>query len=453
MALNFEKLGAFVEKNRAKIIEAEKFIWDNPETGFKEWKTSKYLEEEFEKLGYKLKKAGNIPGFTADIDTGKPGPRILIFGELDSLICTDHPDAKENGAVHACGHNAQCAALLGIAASLKEEGALDGLCGSIRLCAVPAEELIEQEFREELVKNGIIKYYGGKVEFLYRGLLDDCDIAFMIHTTITADNKAFTLRSGGNGCFTKNISFLGVSSHAGGSPHLGVNALYAANLMMNAANALRETFRDNEHIRFHPIITYGGTATNAIPGIVKLESYVRGANIQAIKKENMKINRAIAGSAASMGANAVIDDRMGYMPYMMDVNLLDIAKEAMEKIVPEDRINNLREFSTGCSDIGDICSIMPTCHPYAAGASGKSHGADYFIKDAELACVNSSKAQFYMLHMLLSNNAERAKFVIANKKTVYNSKDEYFKEADSVNMTKKVVEYNDDGTITLNFNK
>ena len=73
---------------------------------------------------------------------------------------------------HCCGHNAQSAALLGIAAALKQPHALDGLCGSIRLVVVPAEEMIQLAFREELRQKGIIKYNGGKTEFMYRGLLD-----------------------------------------------------------------------------------------------------------------------------------------------------------------------------------------------------------------------------------------------------------------------------------------
>ena len=146
------------DKHRDLILSAERHIWQNPETGYKEWKTSKYLEEKFESLGYTLTRAGNIPGFITELDTGIPGPTLLILGELDSLICPNHPEAdKETGAVHCCGHNAQCAALLGVAAALKEPGILDKFCGKIKLCAVPAEELLEIEFRSELRKNGKIK--------------------------------------------------------------------------------------------------------------------------------------------------------------------------------------------------------------------------------------------------------------------------------------------------------
>ena len=93
-----------------------------------------FLAEIFENAGYELHMAGDIPGFTTLIDTGREGPTIAVFGELDSVICASHPEADpETGAVHTCGHNCQAAALLGLAAMLKEPGALEGMDGKILL--------------------------------------------------------------------------------------------------------------------------------------------------------------------------------------------------------------------------------------------------------------------------------------------------------------------------------
>ena len=147
-----------VEKHRELILAAERYIWNHPETGFREVKTSKYMEDAFERLGYQLVRAEGITGFYASVDTGREGPEVLVLGELDSIICPTHPESdKDTGAVHSCGHNAQCAALVGIAAALKEPGVLDDLCGRIKLCAVPAEELLEIEYRSKLIKQGKIK--------------------------------------------------------------------------------------------------------------------------------------------------------------------------------------------------------------------------------------------------------------------------------------------------------
>ena len=139
--MKYQKYIDFVNKHKKEIYEAEEFIWSHPETGYNEWETSHYLENVFEKNGYILHKANNIPGFYTDIDTGKKGPRVMILAELDALAVPNH-FAAVNGNAHACGHCAQCAAMVGIALALKEEGALDGLSGSIRLVCVPAEEVL-----------------------------------------------------------------------------------------------------------------------------------------------------------------------------------------------------------------------------------------------------------------------------------------------------------------------
>lgn len=446
-----EQLKAMVDKHRDEIFAAERYIWAHPETGYREWKTNAYMKKAFEDLGYTLVEAGNVPGFYADLDTGKPGPKVCIMGELDSLLCSNHPDADpETGAVHACGHNAQCATLLGVAAALKEPGALDGLSGSIRLMAVPAEELLEIGYREELRKQGVIKYMGGKVEFVHRGFFKDVDISMMIHTSNLPD-CAFSIPKGCNGCVVKNIDYQGVSSHAGGAPHKGINALYAATAGIQAVNSLRETFQDGDHIRFHPIITEGGQAVNAIPNLTKIESYVRGASMEAIVSTNERVNRALAASAAAFGANVHLGDRPGYSPLNNDVNLRLVAKEAMEQVVPADQVSFNDNWSTGCTDMGDISCIMPAIHPYAAGAIGIGHGNDYYIDDAEKACVNASKALVLMADILLRDDAATGKKVVAEAKPVYKTQQEFLDAIDKLLLDKDAVIYNEDGTVTLDY--
>ena len=431
-----EKLIQAVEKNAQLILDAHDYLWKNPQTGYKEWKAHGYLKAEFEKLGYTVEEAGDIPGFHTLLDTGREGPELLIMGELDSLVCPNHKDSDaETGAVHACGHSAQSAALLGIAAALKESGVLDEMCGRIRLCAVPAEELIEIGYRKTLREKGVIKYFGGKPEFLRRGYFDACDLAFMVHSSST-----LSITSGCVGCVAKSITYKGVSAHAGGSPWLGCNALYAATQGLNAANALRETFRECDYIRFHPIVTHGGEAVNAIPEKVTIESYVRGATFEAIKSANERINRALTGAALSLGANVEIEDIPGYSPLNNDKNLVDICVEASKIAFPDLEIQRTG-FSTGSTDMGDISCVMPAIHPYAPGITGKSHGDDYCVAQPELACVGSAKWQVIMAHMLLRDNAAMAKKVISEHKPVFATKQEYFDYMDSMMASGERIEY------------
>ena len=414
---------AAVEKHRELIEQTQKYIWANAETGYREEKTSKYMAERFEELGYELTYADGITGFYTVIDTGREGPEILVLGELDSLICFEHPDADPvTGAVHCCGHSAQCAALIGIAAALKDPDILAGMSGRIRLCAVPAEELIEIEYRQGLKDQGLIKYFGGKTEFLSRGYFDGVDLAFMLHT---AGGDSFALNKGSVGCVAKKIIYKGLSSHAGGSPWDGVNALYAANLGISAINSIRETFREPDIIRVHPIITKGGSAVNAIPDKVVLESYIRGSSFKAIEDANKKVNRALCGAALSIGANVDIQDAPGYAPYENCKALGDVFLEAAAAMGEKTAISD--RFTSGSTDMGDLACVMPIIHGYAPGAVGKGHGDDYYIANVDKACVASAMVQVKLLSMLLANGGESAREIIDGYDAPFASRDEYFK--------------------------
>ncbi len=408
-----------VDKNRQLILDTERFVWQHPETGYREIETGKYMADTFKNLGYELNMADGITGFYTTVDTGREGPTVLILGELDSIICPEHPECNpETGAVHSCGHNAQCAALVGVAAALKEPGILDKFCGKIKLCAVPAEELLEIEFRTELRNKGIIRFYGGKTEFLARGYFDDVDIAFMVHTAST-----FNVRKGSVGCIAQRITYKGKSAHAGGAPWNGNNALYAATCGLNAVNALRETFKEEDIIRVHPIVTKGGVMVNAIPGETTIESYVRGASFEAMIHERKKVNRAFIGAALSLGTNIEINDLPGYGPHLNDSAMMEMSKEAYDAIIGRGEFRILDVIGSGSTDMGDLSCVMPIVHPYAAGAIGNAHGSDYYIQDPEKACVDSAKMQMAMLYLLLKDDAKRAKEIIAGFKPRFGKKE------------------------------
>jgi amidohydrolase len=434
-----------VEQYRTLILEAERWIWAHPETGYREVETSAYMAEQFRALGYELTMADGITGFYTVLDTGREGPEVMILGELDSIICPAHPDANPvTGAVHSCGHNAQCATLLGIAAALKVPGILDKFCGKIRLCAVPAEELLEIEYRNELKKQGKIKYFGGKSEFLSRGYFDGVDLAFMVHTA-----GAPYINKVAIGCIAKSIVYKGVAAHAGGAPWSGHNALYAATCGLNAANALRETFREKDYIRFHPIITHGGDMVNAIPEQVRIESYVRGSTFEGIAKANRRINQALCGAALSIDTNVEILDMPGYSPLYNDDGMMKLAKDAATLAMPEVECPLTQGVGTGSTDMGDLSCIMPVVHPHCGGASGKGHGNDYQISNPEAACMDSAKWQMAMLLLLLEKGAERAKQILADFKPKFATKEEFLAYQDSLNDSGDRITYREDGVAEI----
>lgn len=419
-----EQARAWVEKHENAMRETLDFLWTHPETGYREWESSKFLQSVFESAGYSVVAPDDIPGFYADIDTGIPGPKVLILCELDALVAPNH-FAAVNRRAHACGHNAQCAAMTGIALALKEPGALDGLSGSVRLMAVPAEEGVEIGFRESLRRQGTIEYYCGKDEFMRRGYMDGVDIAFMFHTG-NREDIAFDCHKGGNGILIQSIDFIGKPAHAGGSPHLGVNALYAATLGIQAINALRETFPESDHIRVHPIMTSGGESVNIIPDRAHLDSYVRGATIEAMADANRKINRALAGCAIAMGAGVHVKNDLSYAPLLNDPNLAELAVQIMGEISAPEKSILTDHWGGGSTDMGNLSCIFPCIHPHVHGAGGSSHGDDYYLRDFETACILSAQGQLLLLNALLKNQAEKAKQIIHAFKPRYESIPAYF---------------------------
>lgn len=425
-----------IDKRKKEIIALGEDIYKNPETGFKEFETSQKVVDKFKDLKLEYVQAGNIPGVKATIDTGKPGPGLAIIGELDSVICSEHPHSNpKTGAVHACGHNVQIAVMTGAAIGLLDSGVIDSLSGKIHLIAVPAEEYIEVGFRKELRDKDIIRYLGGKPEFLVRGLLDDVDLAALLHLNASGTSK-MKIQESSNGCIVKMIKYTGKAAHAGGAPHNGINALYAANIGLSAINALRETFRECDYIRVHPIITKGGDIVNVIPSEVYIETFVRGKAVEAIMDANKKVDRALAGGAVAMGAEVLIEDLPGYFPAHYMKELRSMTKNIMLEMVSEEEIDETGH-GTGSTDMGDLSMLMPVIHPYIGGATGGGHSASFRITDPDTAYILGSKYLALLAVELMQGEAANAKKIINKYQPYFKSKEEYFKFTDKLFATKK----------------
>ncbi len=445
-----EQIFELIDAQRTEMQAVLDFMEDHAATGYQEWEASDYLAALYEKLGYTLTRAGNIPGFYTDVDTGRPGPKVLIFSELDGLEIPDHPHANpKTGAAHACGHHAQCAALYGVAVALKDPAVLEGLSGSIRLCVVPAEEGVSMKngFLQDLIDKGIVRYSGGKREFYARGYFDDCDLAFMIHTG--GGSHKFSIKPGCNGGVRKTARFIGKNAHAG-APRHGINALQAANLALSSINVLRDTFNNYDFVRVNSILTEAGTVVNAVPGVTVLETQVRANKVDICRDINQKVSRAIAASAASIGAKVHISDRAGYLPGKYDKNLIDVMLEGMAEVVGAENAKYIAEpWDTGCTDMGDLSQIMPAVHAFGSGGAGAAHGPTYHIFDFDSACMDSAKAQVMILRKLLENGAARAKDVVANAKPTFTDKQAYLAQLDSLSGDMDAVEYLENGDVLL----
>ena len=157
--------------------------------------------------------------------------------------------------------------MLAVAGALSDPDIREYLHGDVCFLAVPAEEYIELEYRQSLVRKGELEFMGGKAELVRLGVFDDIDMAMLTHSSSNVSEGKIAYGSINNGAIAKEARFIGVQAHAGSSPHKGVNALQAAQIAISAINANRETFQDSDSIRVHPIITHGGDVVNAVPAL------------------------------------------------------------------------------------------------------------------------------------------------------------------------------------------
>jgi len=400
-----------IEGNRDQIIGLGRSVFNEPEEGFREHKTAKKVEKFFQDWGIRTQSRLAVTGVKGYLEGTSEGPCIALLGELDALFNQDHPKAdKETGLVHACGHFAQLAGLVGAGFGLKK--VMDKLPGKVILFAVPAEEFVNLEFRQKLKEKGEIKYFGGKQELVRLGAMDDVDLVVMQHAQSDIPGKSAFISS------------------AGVAPFKGINALNAFHVALAAIHAQRETFRDEDAVRVHMIVTKGGDAVNVVPGEVRVEMYVRAKTIDAIKAINAKVDRALRAGAMGIGAKVEITNTAGYLPILSDERLTKCWLKNAETILGDENVHYVEAWG-GSTDMGDLTHLMPGIHPFVGSFSGDLHSKDFEPTDEEMAFITSSKILAATVIDLLANDAQTAREVINNFKPRL-GKQEYLNILDSL---------------------
>ena len=192
------------------------------------------------------------------------------------------------------------------------------------------------------------------------GHFDDVDLAMMIHTTPRAEDGKAGVPASNNGRVGKTVRYIGRAAHAGGAPHMGVNALYAAQIALQAINAIRETFRDEDTIRVHPIITHGGSQVNVIPGEVRLETYVRGrSRSRPSSTPTRKVDRALRAGALALGRQVEIETLPGYLPLHCDRTMARLLQGQRRRPSSARTAIARRAIARGSTDMGDLSQVMP----------------------------------------------------------------------------------------------
>lgn len=423
------KVCAAIDAYADKIQELANDIAREPELGFKEVKTAAKVAAYMRDLGLEPETGLAINGVKARAKGAKEGPTAAVLGELDAVGCPDSCLADPlTGAAHACGHNLQIATMLGAATGIMKSGVMEHLAGDAVFFGVPAEEYIEIEYRKKLMEAGKIHFLSGKGQLIYEGAFDDIDMAMQMHADKNMPRPTVSIGDSSNGFVGKTVRYIGKTAHAADAPDEGVNALNAAMLGLMGINALRETFREKDVGRVHPIITKGGDFVNSVPADVRMELYVRAKTMEAIESTHTRVDAALKAGGDAVGAKTIVETLPGMLPLNCNKRMNELMVENSLIVNPDVDIKDAGHFSAS-TDMGDVSHLMPVIHPFIGGTNGLLHTADFHVEDFKAAVLLPAKAFAMMIVDLLYDDAKEAKSILADFKPVL-TKEEYIKKLD-----------------------
>ncbi len=326
-----------IHQHRDDYIAIAKDIHAHPETGNNEYYANEILTTLLTRHGFTVTSnvAGHETAFYAVKRGAKPGPTVAYLAEYDALIDIGH----------ACGHN--IIGVTSIAAAIALSETLDRTGGSVVVLGTPAEE-------------GGLRGKGGingnvKARFVEHGFLDEVDVALMVHPSGKTRLTGPTLAN--NHLY---FHFYGKPSHAGSSPHKGVNALDALVLLYNGISVLRQQLPDG--VRIHGIITNGGQAPNVIPEYASGHFYIRAATREQVLALEPRVRAIAEGAALATGTSVKIEHQVGPRDFRINHALNAVL---LDEFTAAGEFVDLNEKAgLGSTDAGDISHAVPTAHPY-----------------------------------------------------------------------------------------
>ena len=353
-----------IDQNRDKIISFAEDIQNHPEPGYEEVRTASKTAEFLKSLGYNVTEGLALTGVKGEVSMNPDSapeacPNITVIGEMDAIGCHTHPMSDPvTGVAHACGHHAQMAAMIGTAIAMADPAVRAKMTGSLTFMAVPAEEYIDADKRIRLKEKGV-QFCCGKSELIRTGAFDQTDIAMTTHVHMVPVQEDFYLGNPAcNGYTAERVTVKGKTAHGAIDPWNGVNALSITTSALNMMGLMRETFREEDHVRLHNVIRKAGDVINSVPDEAVVETKVRAASLDKIKEIMDMMNRAYDGAAYAFGGKIEREPLQGYMPIIPRL-ADDVMVEAAEELGLNYRNVQKEDFNNACTDVGDLSHLFP----------------------------------------------------------------------------------------------
>lgn len=339
----------YIENNKYEYVEMSHRIHERPELGNEEIFASRTLIDTLKANGFEIETdiAGHATGFIATYESDKEGPVIGFLAEYDALP----------GLGHACGHNiiGTASTLGGIA--LKQ--VIDHIGGSVVVLGCPAEEGGE---------NG-----SAKASYVKAGIIDDIDIALMVHPGNETYRTINTLAVD-----VLDVKFYGKSAHASENADEALNALDAIISYFNGVAQLRQHIKKSQ--RVHGVILDGGKAANIIPDFTHARFYTRATSRKELDVLTEKVKQIARGAAIQTGCDYEFGPIQNGVNELIKSPKLDdlfekYATEMGEAVIDDD-------FGYGSTDTGNVSHVVPTIHPHIKIGSRNLVGHTHRFREA-----------------------------------------------------------------------
>lgn len=290
-----------VAKWRGKMVEWRRSIHMHPEIGFEEERTSEFVRQHLDSLGIPYKIAAGT-GVVGIVEGNSPGPTVAIRADMDALLIQEESDheyvSKIPGKMHACGHDAHTAILMGVAAILAENRDFGG---KILLVFQPAEE-----------------FPGGAKPMIEAGVFAGHEIKAFVALHVDTDQQvgSIGITDGPTTAGQDKLSFevQGKGAH-GSQPHLSMDPILSASHLVIALQQLRaREINPLEPMVLSVTKMHGGTAHNIIPDVVTIEGTLRTNKQETRERMYRRMREITDGVAKSTGCKISIDIDIGYPP-------------------------------------------------------------------------------------------------------------------------------------------
>lgn len=295
---------------KTRVLETYDALHQIPEVGFEEKKTSAYLAEKLEEIGFTVKRGFGGTGIVGELKGSEPGPVVGLRADMDAL---GHEIDGQKVAVHSCGHDAHSSMVLAAAEAMAQKGIKRG---TLRILFQPAEELLF-----------------GASRMIADGAGEGLDMLFGIHLRPGQEAKKGqatpALHHGASWVAKAHIE--GKTAH-GARPHLGINAIHAAAAVIQAVNGIAVDPVVPSSIKATQI-KGGGPSSNAIPPSAEITFDIRSRQNETMELMIEKLGQAIEHGAASVGAVGRLEVVGGVPAAEYDPEMTEIAKEAIAEVL------------------------------------------------------------------------------------------------------------------------